>query len=183
MNAEHLQRLRAVVELVAREARVVRGEVEYRLGFAVGGFASDTPYESTPQGSTVIGIAGGDGVHFCSVDLPEDSIVVMVSPAAPIPHLVVGDSTTDFLRLGYFGGFAWIEELAYPGADGSSLYVQPGACGDELGQRLLGQLRSEFRLAPVEDIPAQVRQLNEKHLSEVQRVVPKRPARRRITMR
>lgn len=60
----------------------------------------DEAYFCTPKGATIIGWAGVDGIHYCSIRGFGD-MVFAVTPMAPAPHYVhpVAQSCSDFLRL------------------------------------------------------------------------------------
>jgi len=125
--------------------------------------------EDTPRNGRIFATTGGDGVHFCLLELAgrcdEESPVVMVVPCCPDqPRLIVGDTLLDFLALGSVTGFSFLEQLVYDFDEAlgcladRATFVQHsyfGGCPPpedvpalESEQAILAELKREFKLTP-----------------------------------
>jgi hypothetical protein len=138
---------------------------------------------ATPLKSEIFAHTGGDGVHFCLLEVADeirdDSPVVMVVPAnSEAPRLVVGDTLSEFLALGSVIGFFFLEQLVYDREetlgylfdyDAFIRHVYEGGKilpedeQDMQGQRqLLSELRQAFVLAPWPKPEARLLELSRK---------------------
>jgi hypothetical protein len=150
-----LTELRALVAQLSRATRRQPYELMMELGFELidlQGFG----YHCTPVNALAFGATGGDGVHLSVLDgEPLEGGVVVTVPVGDIPNSLVAASFHDFLRLGYYGGFAWLEELGY--MSGRNLPQSYTRAPDEMGKpglRLLTEIRERFRLSPFDDVVA-----------------------------
>src|SRR5689334_17337516 len=85
-------------------------EVENELGIYFGASWSAHRYFCTPDNALVIGGHSGDGFHVSAIADGERDIIVATLPSDAF-NVVVGDSFTEFLRLGFYRQLGWLEYL------------------------------------------------------------------------
>jgi hypothetical protein len=159
---DELRSLRAVVARVAAAHRVQPYEAIWPLGFELLDDLENFGYHCSPVNSLAFGATGGDGVHLSLLDgPPSPGAIVVTTPTADNPNSVIAESFADFLRLGYHGGFGWLEELGHSREDLQAKYTaKPGGLS-AAARDLLGEIRSTFNLLPYEDVAAHLAALEE----------------------
>ena len=133
-----------------------RDDVMMDLGFELLDPLENFGYHCTPVNALAFGATGGDRVHFSLLDgEPCNGAVVLTTPTADNPNSVVAETFRDFLRLGYFGGWEWLEELGYlpTRAARQDRYAREPKLAKPARQ-LLQELRSTFALEPFQDVAA-----------------------------
>jgi len=79
----------------------------------------DARYDSSPINTKVFSRTGGDGVHFSILCLSENiQPIVMTVPmnfgnSLTDYNLIIGENLNEFLSIGYFNGWFFLEELCY----------------------------------------------------------------------
>jgi hypothetical protein len=151
-----LDTLRRLVADVAKACKTEPYEVIIDLGFELLDPPENFGYHCTPVNALTFGATGGDGVHLSLLDgEPCNGAVVLTTPNGDNPNAVVAETFGDFLRLGYFGGWGWLEQLGYvPNpATLQSQYSQEVELAKP-ARRLIQDLRSTFALEPFGDVAA-----------------------------
>lgn len=162
-----LKSLRALVARVAVANRVKPYEAIWPLGFELLDVLENFGYHCTPVNSFAFGATGGDGVHLSLLEGPPTSgAVVLTTPVGDIPNSVVAESFADFLRLGYYGGFGWLEELGYGREGLQAKYIQEAQKLSKPAGSLLQEIRDVFELAPYDDVAAHLAGL-ERHAASL----------------
>jgi hypothetical protein len=158
--------LQSVVKEFARQRRIKVYDTVMALGFEVLEEPDNWDYHCTPVNSVTFGATGGDGVHFNLITGgPGIGAVVMTVPPGDIPNVVVGASFAEFLRLGYYGGFGWLEELAFNQSSAAALYRDDPGRLSKAGAALCERLRTVFGLVPIQDVVGHLERLREQYLS------------------
>ena len=148
--------LRRLVADVAKAYKREPYEVIMDLGFELLDPLENFGYHCTPVNSLAFGATGGDGIHLSLLNgEPRDGAVVLTTPTGDNPNSVVAETFSDFLRLGYFGGWGWLEELGYVTTPATlqGKYAQDPKLAKP-ARRLLQELRSTFTLEPFQDVAA-----------------------------
>lgn len=118
------------------------------------------PYFCTPKDAVILGRAGVDGIHFCTVpDFGE--MVFAVSPMNDVPDLVrpVAKDFTDFLRLLLScGDTAAIEQAWMWSVEQFAAFVAENPPTPE-GRVVLATLAEKMQLTPMDDPFAYIRGL------------------------
>jgi hypothetical protein len=160
-HPSELGTLRRLVAEVAKAYKQEPYEVIIDLGFELLDPLENFGYHCAPVNALAFAATGGDGVHVSLLDgEPCDGAVVLTTPTGDTPNSVVGETFRDFLRLGYFGGWAWLEELGYVGTRASLQreYAQEPKLAKP-ARRLLDEVRSTFTLEPFHDVAAHLARL------------------------
>jgi hypothetical protein len=164
---DELRSLRAVVARVAAAHRVQPYEAIWPLGFELLDDLENFGYHCTPVNSLAFGATGGNGVHLSLLDgPPSPGAIVVTIPTADIPNSVVAETFADFLRLGYHGGFGWLEELGYDWKNLQAKYTVKPQGLSRAARDLLQEIRETFSLVPYEDVAAQLNVL-ERHTARL----------------
>jgi len=162
-----LRSLRAVVARVATAHRVKPYEAIWPLGFELLDDLENFGYHCTPVNSLAFGATGGDGVHLSLLDgPPSPGAIVVTTPTTDIPNSIVAESFAGFLRLGYHGGFGWLEELGYSREDLQAKYAAKPKGLTRAARDLLHEIRTTFNLVPYEDVVAHLAVL-ERHTARL----------------
>ena len=160
--------LRSLIEGFARRRRWFFFDAVPDLGFELLDTLENFGYHCTPVNSVAFGATGGDGVH---LSLVTSGIcrggVVLTTPVGDISNTVVAASFGEFLRLGYYSFFGWLEELGFDPVSPASLYREGGSDLDRSGRRLRDRLRETFDLRPIDDIERHFESLKERCLSHL----------------
>jgi hypothetical protein len=144
-----------------------------RPGFGPIGLWLDNPaerrtsqYHSTPTNTVRLASTGGDGVHFSLLDLGDDSdatpVVMTVPMAFDSPNHIVGGDVREFLALGYWIGYFYLEDLAYPSEREKLIgRLQAGPATDDPEEtRPLRHLIDEFGLRPWPEVARRLDELD-----------------------
>jgi len=160
--------LRSVMQEFARQRRIKVYDTVMALGFEVLEKLENWDYHCTPVNSVAFGATGGDGVHFNLLTGGRGTgAVVMTVPPGEIPNVVVGASLAEFLRLGYYCCFGWIEELAFDQRSAAALYRDEPRRLSKAGALLCERLRTAFCLVPIDDVVGHLGRLQETYLPEL----------------
>jgi hypothetical protein len=118
-------------------------------------------YHCTPVNGLTFGATGGDGIHLSILTSgPAAGAVVLTVPPGDPDNIVLGADFASFLRLGYFGCFAWLEVLAFDPAAGDTEY-HDSVRTSTMTIQLRDAMRSAFALQPIADVTT--------HLADLQR--------------
>jgi hypothetical protein len=159
-----LARYQAVLDDFARERGLWTVDVQHALGFELIDPPEEWIYDSTPVNSLTFGATGGDGIHYGYLTDIADGPVVLTVPLGDNHNIVVGASADDFLRMAYYRGFSWLEELAYDWDAGVKEYALEAADTSPVVIELLPYLRGRMDLQPIPDLPAHLAGLQERYL-------------------
>lgn len=129
-------------------------------------------YPCTPLNSTTFARTGGDGVHFGLLHLDDRPIdeapVVLTTPVADKPNVVVGETLREFLALGCRLGYHALAVLAFH--DGVEQFLSLRPRDYRVGRRdaqFLRLITQELGLVPWQDVPSRLAELQERYLGEV----------------
>jgi hypothetical protein len=129
-------------------------------------------YECTPLNSTTFARTGGDGVHFGFLHVDgadvDGSPVIMSTPIADEPNVIVGETFREFLALGCRKGYSSLEVLA--SRDGVRDFLRRQREPTELRRSALRTLRAiqqEFNLEPWPNIPERLAELQDRYLGKI----------------
>lgn len=127
----------------------------------------DSRYDSSPINTCVFARTGGDGVHFSILEL-SDKIqpVIMTVPMAfgrsvKDYNVIVGENLNEFLSVGYYNGWFFLEDLCYHKQEAIEFYSKENmdfefqSDGDI---QFLKKLRNTFNYS---HIPITEKRLNE----------------------
>ena len=162
-----LDTLRRVLGEFARRRRTSVYDTILALGFEVLDRPENWDYHCTPVNGVTFGATGGDGIHLNVLTSgPATGAVVLTAPPSDTPNIILGESFASFLRLGYFGCFAWLEVLAFDPTAGESQYRDAVTLtGDAV--ELRDALRAAFSLEPVTRVTAYLADLQDRYLAHV----------------
>jgi hypothetical protein len=167
-----MESLRRMLSDVARERRIPLYATALPFGFELLPQAENWDYHCTPVNGVTFGATGGDGIHLNVLTTgPAAGAVVLTAPPSDTPNTVLGESFHEFLRLGYYGCFAWLEVLAFDPDAGDTEYRESPGLG-ELARLLRGRLRETFSLQPITNVTEHIAGLQRRFLHEV--VLPDR---------
>jgi hypothetical protein len=131
-------------------------------------------YQSTPTNVVTFASTGGNGVHFSLLDLGDDSdatpVVMTVPMAFDSPNHIVGGDLWEFLALGYWNGYFYLEQLAYRwGREKLIARLQGGPATDDPEEaRPLRHLIAEFGLRPWPNVAQRLDELDALYRPHVQ---------------
>ena len=125
-----IDKLRNLLLDVARERRIKVYDTVLPFGFEVLAEPENWDYHCTPVNAVTFGATGGDGIHLSLLTTgPAAGAVVMTAPPSDTPNTILGSSFGEFLRLGYYACFAWLEILAFDPRAGDTEYRRPPRSG------------------------------------------------------
>ena len=109
-------------------------------------------YFCTPANSETFARTGGDGVHYGFLRLQPpfaESPIVMTVPMGNHYNIVIAESFSEFLGLGYFNGWFALEQLAYNPEEAVRLFAGPD--GEDIADRepLLKVLRATLGIVHI----------------------------------
>jgi hypothetical protein len=138
-------------------------------------------YSSTPVNSSMFARTGGDGVHFSFVGADGrwsgESPVVMTCPDAGSPrkNVILGESLTEFLRLGICTGYFGLAQLGQAEDFSKDSFVIGDLSSPEMATWLepqavaeLDSLARRFRLAPWTNVGERLEELQRKWLTKLE---------------
>jgi hypothetical protein len=163
-----LERYQAVLGDFARERGLWTVDVQHALGFELIDPPEEWSYDATPVNSFTFGATGGDGIHYSYLTDIAEGPVVLTVPLGNDDNIVVGASADDFLRMAYYRGFSWLEELAYDWSAGVKEYALEAGDSSRVVIELLPYLRGRLDLQPIPDVSAHLAALQERYLGLLQ---------------
>lgn len=167
MQDLRLESVREFIQAFAHEIGEKESELFEEMGMFLHSSLARWDYFCTPINSMTFASTGGDGVHYSFLNLDNSSIkpVVMTVPMADRHNIILGESLSEFMRLGARYGYFSLEQLAYDRQETinelNDSFLRNTA---EMEEKVLVNLIKEFDLTPWENVSVRLDEL-ERHYS------------------